>query len=59
MTERLKTLKHIREQAISDICSNLKTGRDTLCTFGQLGLMSVEELVDTFLGYDLKHEAVK
>jgi len=59
MTEDLKTLKDIREKAIKDICKNLKVKPDTLCYFGQLGTMSVEVLVTTFLRDDLKQEAIK
>jgi len=55
----LKTLKDIRERAIKDICKNIKVKPDTLCHFGQLGTMSVEVLVTTFLRDDLKQEAIK
>ncbi len=59
MKDKLKTLKDIREKAIKDICKNLKVKPDTLCYFGQLGTMSVEVLVTTFLRDYLKAEAIK
>ncbi len=56
---KLETLEDIREKGIKDICKNLKVDAETLCSFGQLGMMSVEALVTTFLRYDLKRSAIK
>ena len=56
---KLKTLRDIREKGIRDICKNIKAEPDALCSFGALGMMSVEELVTTFLRDDLRRAAIE
>ena len=55
---KLKTLKDLKEKEIKAICKNLKVKSDTLCNFGKLGLMTVEELVEGFYN-SKKAEAIK
>ena len=50
----LKLIKDYNKYAKESLCNNLNTKTDTLCYFGQLGLITINELVDTFLGEELK-----
>jgi len=55
--ERRKVERNIEDynlKAKQAIKKNLNVRGETLCNFGSLGLMSVEDLIDTFLGEELK-----
>ena len=52
-------LKIFRKKAETAIRKNLKVKPDTLCTFGSLGLMSVENLVNTFVGKELEEDLLR
>lgn len=57
--EVLNLINEKKEKAIKDICKNMNVRRDTLCQLGSLGLMTVEELVETFYGEELKSKIEK
>lgn len=52
--EIIKLIEQYNKKAKKCIQKNIKAKKDSLCYFGTLGEMSVENLVDTFLGEELK-----
>jgi len=56
LAEVEKIIDLLKEKAIKDICKNMNVKRKTLCQFGNLGLMTIEELVEIFYGEELKQK---